>query len=273
MVALSTVVAATFPALAHAWHEGASPWLVAAVLGLLASAAFGNRWRRRRPALDTTELMARLHETTAALAASEERYRLLAEALDRRVRTDDLTNLLNRREVLERIEAINDHGRRSGTQVAVLLCDVDHFKSVNDTRGHAAGDAVLQAVADRIRSCLRSSDDMGARIGGDELLVVLHGVRDFDDAVAVAETLRERVAEPIPCAGATVSTTISIGVTLARPDETADALVARADDALYRAKAGGRNRVVVIGGDASTTTADRWIPTPCDSPPARVRGS
>ncbi|MEX0671519.1 MAG: diguanylate cyclase [Pirellulales bacterium] len=192
------------------------------------------------------------HHTAAALAASEERYRRLAEALDHRVRIDELTNLLNRKEVLERIGAVNDQCRRTGKNVAVLLCDIDRFKSVNDTYGHAAGDAVLRAVADRIRSCLRTSDDVGARIGGDELLVVLYGVRDLDDAVAVAKKLRGQVAKPILFAGRTISTTISIGATLVRPEETADALIARADDAMYRAKAGGRNRVVVIGAEAVT---------------------
>jgi diguanylate cyclase (GGDEF)-like protein len=117
---------------------------------------------------------------------------------------------------------------------------------VNYTYGHAAGDDVLQALADRIRSCLRSTDDIGARIGGDELLVLLHDVRDLKDAVDVAEKLRRRAAVPIPTPTGPISVTLSIGVTLARPEESTDALIARADDAMYQAKERGRNRVVAI---------------------------
>jgi len=167
-----------------------------------------------------------------------------AEAiLERRASTDELTNLLNRKEVLERVEFLN---KRGGQQLAALWCDIDRFKVVNDTYGHAAGDAVLKALADRIRGCLRSTDDMGARIGGDELLVLLPGVRDLQDAMDIAEKLRRAAAEPIPTPAGPIAITISIGVTLARPEERTDALMARADDAMYQAKNHGRNRVVAF---------------------------
>jgi diguanylate cyclase (GGDEF)-like protein/PAS domain S-box-containing protein len=167
-----------------------------------------------------------------------------AEAiLEHRASTDELTNLLNRKEALERVEILN---KRGGQQMAALWCDIDRFKVVNDTYGHAAGDAVLKALADRIRGCLRSTDDMGARIGGDELLVLLHGVRDLKDAMDIAEILRSRAAEPIPTPAGPITITLSIGVTLARPDERTDALMARADDAMYQAKNRGRNQVVAL---------------------------
>jgi diguanylate cyclase (GGDEF)-like protein/PAS domain S-box-containing protein len=164
--------------------------------------------------------------------------------LEHRASTDELTSLLNRKEVLERVEVLN---RRGGHQLAVLWCDIDRFKVVNDTYGHATGDAVLKTLADRIRGCLRSTDDMGARIGGDELLVLLHNVRDLQDAVGVAEKLRGAAAEPIPTAAGPVTITLSIGVVLAQPDEGTDALIARADNAMYEAKKCGRIRVVAIG--------------------------
>jgi diguanylate cyclase (GGDEF)-like protein/PAS domain S-box-containing protein len=164
-----------------------------------------------------------------------------AGLLERRARTDDLTSLLNRKEAIERIDALTS---RTGQRIAVLSCDIDWFKTVNDIHGHAAGDSVLQTVAERIRGCLRSGDDLAARIGGDELLVVLHGVRDLDDAVAVAEKLRRRTAEPIHTAVGPIAVTLSIGVTLAHPSESIDALLARADAAMYQAKNGGRNQVV-----------------------------
>jgi len=169
-----------------------------------------------------------------------------ARVLERRAQTDELTALFNRDEALERVTMLN---ARSGRRIAMLWCDIDRFKLVNDTYGHAAGDAVLKALADRIRACLRSTDDLGARIGGDELLVVLHGVRDLNDACRVAEKLRRLAAEPIQTPLGMVQTTLSIGVTLARPGESTDAIIARADDAMYQAKHDGRNQVVAITED------------------------
>ena len=170
----------------------------------------------------------------------------MEQELERRARTDELTSLLNRKEIFERIEAYGGKHPRTGQSIAVLFCDMDKFKTVNDTYGHAAGDEVLRVMADRIRHCLRSTDDLGARVGGDELLVVLHGVQDLANAVAVAEKLRLSAAEPIPTPAGEVNTTVSIGVTLARPDEKTGALVARADAAMYRAKEHGRNQVIPI---------------------------
>jgi len=183
------------------------------------------------------------HGILAAFHLIDEQVAIEQE-LERRARTDELTSLLNRKEVFARIEALGGTHPRTGHSIAVLFCDVDKFKTINDTHGHAAGDEVLRVMADRIRHCLRSTDDLGARVGGDELLVVLHGVQDLDNAVAIAEKLRLSAAEPIPIPGGTVQATVSIGVTLARPNEPTSALVARADEAMYRAKQTGRNHVV-----------------------------
>ena len=173
--------------------------------------------------------------------------------LERRARTDELTGLLNRKEVIDRIETLT---HQDGRTDAVLWCDIDRFKVVNDTYGHAAGDAVLEALADRIRACLRSPDDLGARLGGDELMVFLHGVRDLEDARIIAEKLRCLAAEPIPTADRTISITLSIGVTLAHPGESTDALIARADDAMYEAKKSGRNQVVAFNNAVTTAGPD-----------------
>jgi diguanylate cyclase (GGDEF)-like protein/PAS domain S-box-containing protein len=178
----------------------------------------------------------------------------MEQELERRARTDELTNLLNRKEVFERIEAYAGRHPRTGQAIAVLFCDMDKFKAINDARGHAAGDEVLRVMADRVRACLRNTDDLGARVGGDELLVVLHGVQDLESAVAVAEKLRLSAARPVPVPdGAAVETTMSIGVTLALPGEKTEALVARADEAMYRAKQTGRNQVVPIQAPAGQT--------------------
>lgn len=169
-----------------------------------------------------------------------------AEALlERRARFDDLTGLLNRKEALERIAALKGHRPRSGSATAALFCDIDRFKEVNDRYGHAAGDALLREIAQRVMTSIRARD-IAARVGGDELLVVLDGVHDLADAVEVAEKVRRSMALPFVIGSDSLSATLSIGVTLARDGESVDELVARADDAMYRAKQGGRNRVIAI---------------------------
>ena len=170
------------------------------------------------------------------------------QQLEQSARTDELTQLLNRKEVLSRIETLGAQSRRTGHELAVLFCDLDRFKHINDTHGHAVGDEVLRTTARRLRETLRTSDDLAARIGGDELLVVLHGVQNMDNAVALAEKLRATAMEPISTAKGPVVATLSIGVTLAHPDESTDTLVARADAAMYRAKHKGRNRVIPFNG-------------------------
>ena len=170
------------------------------------------------------------------------------QLLERRARTDELTSLTNRRGALEQMRFLD---RSSPPQTAALWCDIDRFKNVNDTHGHATGDQVLQKLAGRIRSSLRSSDDLAARMGGDELIVVLHGVRTLQDATDIAEKIRRFAAEPIETAAGPITITLSIGVTLAGPAEAADTVLARADSAMYQAKAAGRNRVVAVPVAAS----------------------
>jgi len=169
-----------------------------------------------------------------------------AEELAIRARTDELTKLLNRREVFDRLEDLRGQSPRTGQDIAVLFVDFDRFKAINDTYGHAAGDEVLRLTADRLRACLRHADDLGARLGGDELMVVLHGVHGLPDAVAVAEKLRGLAAQPIRSNGTDISATVSIGVTLVDPGESTTALLARADEAMYRAKQHGRDQVIPI---------------------------
>ena len=168
---------------------------------------------------------------------------VVEQELERRACIDDLTGLLNRRQVLERLAAV---AARHQPTLGLLWCDIDGFKAINDAHGHAAGDAVLEALSDRIRRCLRSPADVGGRIGGDEVVVVLPGIAGLDEAAAFAERLRGLAAEPIPAGDEVLHATISIGVTLAGPDEAVDAILARADDAMYQAKQGGKNRVVAV---------------------------
>ncbi len=167
------------------------------------------------------------------------------QELERRARTDELTGLANRKEVLERLDQLLQSQRRSDRLVALAFCDLDHFKDINDSQGHEAGDTVLRAVAERISRCLRR-DDLVARFGGDELLVVLDGVDNLDQAMAIAEKMRATLLAPVPIAAGTVSISISVGVTLAQRGESVATLINRADQALYRAKCQGRNQVIPI---------------------------
>ena len=162
----------------------------------------------------------------------------------RRSTLDPLTGLFNRNALEQRLAELDGapcDGRKGGQSHALLLCDLDHFKRVNDELGHAAGDAVLQDVAYTMRAVLRAGDSI-YRIGGEEILVVLPGASE-KDAVAIAERLRQAVRKRRP---AGVGVTISIGAAVTKPDTVnTDDLVARADAALYSAKASGRDAVFV----------------------------
>jgi diguanylate cyclase (GGDEF)-like protein/PAS domain S-box-containing protein len=167
--------------------------------------------------------------------------------LERRAHFDDLTGVLKRDEALIRLGELISRPSPPGVESAVLFCDLDDFKAVNDHWGHQAGDELLRVVAERMRRTVRGGDIV-ARLGGDEFLVVLDGLRSLEEAVRVAEKIREHVREDVTAFGLTISATMSIGVTLIGAAEDADALIALADGAMYRAKEEGRNRVVAVEG-------------------------
>ena len=166
-------------------------------------------------------------------------------ALERRARTDPLTGLFNRREILEQLEQLVHRRRASDGALAVLFCDIDHFKAINDRHGHGGGDRVLQALADRLRQNIRQGDLVG-RIGGDELLVVLQVVPSLEAALAIAAKIHTAARAPLQLEDGELIPTLSIGVTLLHTGDAIDAVVARADQAMYQAKSGGRDRVIAI---------------------------
>ena len=172
-----------------------------------------------------------------------------AEAtLERMARFDSLTGLLNRGEVVRRLQAFTTHERTPGQQLGVLFCDVDEFKGINDVYGHAVGDLVLRTLAQRVTRAVRR-EDVVARMGGDELLVILSGVHDLDEVLRIAGKVRAGAGQPIALGtrgSGFVLPTLSIGATIAGSGEDADALLARADRAMYEAKHAGRNRVVPL---------------------------
>jgi two-component system cell cycle response regulator len=164
--------------------------------------------------------------------------------------TDPLTGVNNRRYVERRLLEELGRSRRQGYALSCMYIDIDHFKKINDSRGHQAGDEVLREVAARIKAELRLSDALG-RFGGEEFVVLLIDA-ELTDAVCVAERIRQSVAEQplLSSGGAGVTVTVSIGVAALRLPDGGDALetaaqdlLARADQALYRAKGEGRNRV------------------------------
>ncbi|MGD1254500.1 diguanylate cyclase domain-containing protein [Mycobacterium seoulense] len=165
------------------------------------------------------------------------------QRLERLARFDTLTGLVNRAEAIGRLASALEQPLAAGTYVGVLFCDVDHFKEINDTWGHGIGDFVLATLAARIRGSVRRGDTVG-RTGGDEMLVLLPGVRSIDELTQIAEKIRCRAAEPIHVSGKTFSATLSIGATLALPGDSVDTVTARADAAMYQAKFGDRNTVV-----------------------------
>jgi diguanylate cyclase (GGDEF)-like protein len=165
--------------------------------------------------------------------------------LEVQARTDALTGLLNRRAILERLEAELQRSGREGTHIAVGMLDIDHFKRVNDECGHAAGDAVLCELARRMESALRPYDCIG-RFGGEEFLIVAPGVTQAELG-ELLERLRAVVAgSPITAGERRLAITVSLGGVV-HAGESPDAFIARADDALYDAKARGRNLVVLEG--------------------------
>jgi two-component system cell cycle response regulator len=186
--------------------------------------------------VDPNELRARIRNQIRRKRYQERLRADLDRSLEMAV-TDPLTGLRNRRYVRRHLEGV-----LRNTGGCALLMDVDRFKLVNDTYGHAAGDVVLREVAERVRGALRAADVV-ARYGGEEFLVVMAGAT-IDDGALVADRLRQAISNsPVHAEGHAMSVTISIGVAPGGIGAQSDDVVAAADAALYRAKTNGRNRV------------------------------
>ena len=170
------------------------------------------------------------------------------EALLERATRDALTGLWNRATILEFLTGEIEQVRNNGGTLAVAVIDVDYFKSINDTYGHAGGDEVLQELARRLRAALRQRDSLG-RYGGEELLVVMPGLAR-EDRGSLMEALRENICgTAFPVGQTQLRVTVSVGVAwLESAGELPDELIRRADAALYEAKAAGRNRVRCSSG-------------------------
>jgi diguanylate cyclase (GGDEF)-like protein/PAS domain S-box-containing protein len=169
--------------------------------------------------------------------------RAIHEKLRFQATHDSLTQLVNRSDLYLRAEALQRRTARTGEHVGVLYIDIDGFKVVNDTHGHYVGDVILRAAAERLAAAGRK-DDVVARVGGDEFVILLSTLHSDEDALAVAEDVVEKFREPLEAEGKSITLGVSVGVALALPDETADDTLRRADAALYEAKLRGRGQAV-----------------------------
>jgi len=211
---------------------------------------------------DPHELRARLR-AGARIVELQDSLIQAREALREQAMYDHLTHLLNRRATMDLCASELSRANREQTSLTAIMVDVDNFKPINDKFGHLAGDRVLCEVAGRLRMCTRSYDAVG-RFGGDEFLIVAPGC-GAAQGLAQAERLREVVcSRPVTFNELSVNVTVSLGVATLLHSKQGDmeALLALADEALYRAKVGGRNRVQGEG-EASNT------PSPPDSPGSR----
>jgi diguanylate cyclase (GGDEF)-like protein/PAS domain S-box-containing protein len=156
---------------------------------------------------------------------------------------DPMTRLINRPELLTRMDRLLSHSPRTGTQMATLFIDLDNLKRINDTYGHSVGDDVIVAVSERLREQVRSGD-LVARLGGDEFVVLLPAIHTIADAERIAGKLLAAVGEPLAIESHTLTVTASIGVALASSGDDPDRILEFADRALYRAKRNGRARTV-----------------------------
>jgi len=195
--------------------------------------------------VDKQELLARVNTQVKRWRYAEKLRSTVQQSIELAV-TDPLTGLFNRRYMETQVGTLADNAANRGKPMALLILDVDHFKPVNDTHGHAVGDKVLKEIAARIRKNIRNVD-LPCRIGGEEFVVALPDT-DADIAARVGERLREAVGSlpfNVGASSGPISVTVSVGVaSLDKGCDTLDDILKKADDALYRAKREGRNRVV-----------------------------
>lgn len=183
-----------------------------------------------------------IHRLNAEMALAYDKLNAANGQLARMATTDELTGLVNRREALTRLRSHWDERSRYGKELAVIALDIDHFKRINDTRGHAAGDIILKQVSRLLKSNVRNTD-IACRMGGEEFLVICPNV-GAKGATTCAEHLRAAIEQhSFRTRDADLTVTASFGVAECAPGMTTpDDLLHRADEALYESKRGGRNR-------------------------------
>ena len=189
------------------------------------------------------------------LATDVSALKNVEQRLSRLVRSDVLTGLANRYRFNEALPLALSRARRASAGLALMYLDIDHFKSINDSLGHAAGDEVLKAFAGRLQQSVRATDTV-ARLGGDEFVIILEGVNTEEEPQVVARKIVANAAQPLEVEGRMLTLTTSVGIAFRRVVVATDAaavetLVGRADAALYEAKRAGRNTWRVIADDVA----------------------
>ncbi|MFZ5509261.1 MAG: EAL domain-containing protein [Pseudomonadota bacterium] len=181
-----------------------------------------------------------------------------AEEMRQAAHHDALTGLPNRLLFAARLDHVLQHQKRHGQKVALLLLDLDRFKLINDTLGHAAGDRLLQVVGQRLKECLREQDTV-ARLGGDEFAVILDELGHTDDAELLARKILRLISRPLLLEGREVTTSASIGISICPDDATAaEDLIKAADAAMYRAKDRGRHTYDFYTADLTRKVVEQF---------------
>jgi diguanylate cyclase (GGDEF)-like protein len=202
-----------------------------------------------------------VHASVEQIVAAFSAREALQEELTHQANHDALTGLPNRAQTLRQLFLVLEREDREAGRTGLLFIDLDGFKAVNDTYGHAAGDEILREVSRRLTAALRPGDTVG-RLGGDEFVVTIEGVKDVDELVGLGQRMVTAVSRPVPFgvgAGTVKQIRVgaSVGVSASSEGSTADTLLAEADLAAYRAKRHGRGRVEVFDDQMRTELADR----------------
>ncbi|MGZ8251917.1 MAG: PAS domain S-box protein [Methylophilaceae bacterium] len=169
-------------------------------------------------------------------------YKKIQKQISEYAYQDPLTNLPNRRLLQDRLNLALTHARRYKRHMGIMFLDIDHFKAVNDTHGHAFGDELIKAVANRLSDCVRSADTV-CRLGGDEFVIVISEIANQHDISVVADKILKSTSQPIVIEGIEAHVTMSVGAVIydADSDDNVDTLMKKADQALYEMKREGRN--------------------------------
>ena len=205
-----------------------------------------NKLKNHRIRLEerVTQRTKELEESNNQLTQSKKQAEIVAKRMEYHAHHDDLTGLPNRTLLNDRINTELAHARRQQTMMALLFLDLDRFKVINDSLGHAIGDQLLRVISRRLRNCVREEDTV-ARLGGDEFMILLPRITSSSDAGRIGRKIIDALVEPVSCNGHELHITTSIGISIYPFDSTdTETLIKNADISMYRAKELGRNKVV-----------------------------
>lgn len=218
--------------------------------------ALSGRWRSRRLRGQNRRLEAMVAGRTVELTEEKRELELARAELYHEATHDSLTGLQKRRAILDQLAALLEPGQIPVPGLAVGLIDADHFKRINDTLGHQAGDAALLAIAGQLQSQVRDGDQLG-RYGGEEILLLLPGIGRRGAEQRMRDIQLAVSAMPHQWNGHAFTVTLSIGVVwIGTETASVEDLIRRADAALYQAKSGGRDRVVVEPAGTGVVESD-----------------